>query len=156
VQYGAIERATVIQISWIMMAAPMLMLAAALRERTVATLASSESEVRFRQLFEQATLGVVIETLEGRGRHVNPAFCRLCGYTERELRQLTWPRFSSQFGMADYNRERRLLNELVDGRGASYQLERRFQRKDGTTGWVSIRVSLLQQAGKAAPMVIRL
>jgi len=156
VQYGAIERATVIQISWIMMAAPMLMLAAVVRERTVATLASSESEVRFRQLFEQATIGVVIETLEGCVRHVNPAFCRLCGYSERELRQLTWPRFSSQFGMADYNLERRLLNELVDGRGASYQLERRFQRKDGTAGWVSVRVSLLKQARDAAPMVIRL
>jgi PAS domain S-box-containing protein len=155
-QPGVIERATVVQIDWLMIAGPMLVLAAVVGERTVARLASSESEVRFQQLFEQATIGVVIESLQGHVRHVNPAFCHLCGYTERELRQLTWPRFSSQLGMADYNLEHRLLNELVDGRGASYQLERRFQRKDGTTRWVSVRVSLLKQAGQTAPMVIRL
>jgi PAS domain S-box-containing protein len=155
-QPSVIERATMVQLDWLMIAGPMLVLAAVVGERTVARLASSESEVRFQQLFEQATIGVVIESLQGYVRHVNPAFCHLCGYTERELRQLTWPRFSSQLGMADYNLEHRLLNELVDGRSASYQLERRFQRKDGTTRWVSIRVSLLKQAGQTAPMVIRL
>jgi signal transduction histidine kinase len=48
-QSGSIDRVTAMQISWIIISAPALALAAVVRERKLATLASWESEGRFRQ-----------------------------------------------------------------------------------------------------------
>ncbi len=155
-QSGSIEHAIAIQVSWIMICAPMLALAALVLERKLATLASLASEGQFRQLFEQATVGVAIESIDGHVHNVNPAFCLLSGYTEDELHQMTWRDFSSHANQAEYRLESRLLNELTHGRGSSYQLERRFQRKDGVERWGSVRVSLLKQPGGEPPMVIRL
>jgi signal transduction histidine kinase len=48
-QSGSIDRVTAMQISWIMISAPLLALAAVVCERKLATLASLESEGRYRQ-----------------------------------------------------------------------------------------------------------
>ena len=47
-----------------------------------------ESEERFRGAFDHAAIGMAIETLEAQYVRVNPALCRLFGYTERESRPL--------------------------------------------------------------------
>jgi PAS domain-containing protein len=54
-------------------------------ERKHAHVASQESEKRFRYLFAQASIGIAIETIEGRILEVNPAFCTMVGYSPEEL-----------------------------------------------------------------------
>jgi PAS domain S-box-containing protein len=115
-------------------------------------LAFLESEGRFRQLFEQATVGVVVETLDGQVCNVNPAFCRLIGYSEDELARMTRNCFSSQ---DDPEVEKNLLNELVSGARSSYQFEKKVLRKDGRELWGHVQVSLLKPPGDVLPMILR-
>src|SRR4051794_10338799 len=42
-------------------------------------------EERFRAIFDQAAVGIVQITLDGRFLEVNPGFCRMVGYTPAEL-----------------------------------------------------------------------
>jgi PAS domain S-box-containing protein len=148
----SVDRVTVLQVCWMMIAAPVLSLAAVTEERRQATLAFLESEGRFRQLFEQATVGVVVETLDGRICNVNPAFCRLLGYAEDELMKMPRNYFSGQ-GYSEI--ESGLLNELVGGQRASCQFEKKFLRKDGRELWGHVHVSLLKPRGDESPLVLR-
>ena len=49
-----------------------------------------ESESRFRATFEQAAVGVAHVSLEGRFMRVNEKFCEIVGYSEDEVRALTF------------------------------------------------------------------
>jgi PAS domain S-box-containing protein len=113
--------------------------------------ASAESDGRFSQIFEQATVGIVVESLDGQIRNVNPAFCQLLGYTEKQLIHMNRGWLSSQ---EDVEVEKSLLEELVSGKRSSYQLERRFRRKDGEEIWGYICVSLLKEPGEKRPLVL--
>jgi two-component system, LuxR family, sensor kinase FixL len=80
-----IDRVTSMQISWIMICAPILVLAAVVRERKVATLAFSKSEDRFRQFFESQPECCYMISPGGIVLDVNPAGCAALGYTKEEL-----------------------------------------------------------------------
>jgi two-component system cell cycle sensor histidine kinase/response regulator CckA len=58
-------------------------------ERKKADAALRKSENNYRTLFEQATEGIFVTDVEGRFLDVNPAGCRMSGYTRRELMALT-------------------------------------------------------------------
>jgi PAS domain S-box-containing protein len=80
-----IDRVTPMQISWIMICAPVLALAAVVRERKVATLAFLKSEDRFRQFFETQPECCYMISPGGIILDVNPAACEALGYTKGEL-----------------------------------------------------------------------
>jgi PAS domain S-box-containing protein len=80
-----IDRVTSMQISWIMICAPVLALAAVVRERKVATLAFLKSEDRFRQFFETQPECCYMISPGGIVLDVNPAACEAFGYTKEEL-----------------------------------------------------------------------
>ena len=80
-----IDRVISMQISWIMICAPVLALAAVVRERKVATLAFLKSEGRFRQFFETQPECCYMISPGGIVLDVNPAACEALGYTKEEL-----------------------------------------------------------------------
>ncbi len=49
-----------------------------------------DSEGRFRSAFENAPFGICLCALDGRFLQVNATFCRMLGYSEPELRSLSW------------------------------------------------------------------
>jgi PAS domain S-box-containing protein len=51
--------------------------------------ALSESEVRFKAISEQAMDGITLADMNGNYKFVNQAFCKMAGYTEEELLQLS-------------------------------------------------------------------
>src|SRR4051794_12256192 len=53
-----------------------------------------EAEERFRGVFEHSPFGVCVSGLDGRILQVNSAFCRMLGYSEQELSELTWAEIS--------------------------------------------------------------
>ena len=78
-------------------------------ERTHAEGKLRASEERFRSVFREAGVGMVIVSPEGRFLAANQAFCDCLGYTEEELLQKTvqsvtlpedWPSFSQRLGEA--------------------------------------------------------
>ena len=80
-----IDRVTSLQISWIMICAPVFALAAVVRERKLATLAFLKSEGRFREFFETQPESCYMISPGGIILDVNPAACEAVGYTKEEL-----------------------------------------------------------------------
>jgi len=89
VQDASITKVESMQLFWILLTVPLMLLAAMMQEHKFALTALAESENRFRQLFEQASVGVALESLQGKLTIVNPAFCAIFGYTEAELHQMS-------------------------------------------------------------------
>ena len=123
----------------------------AILERQLTHEATLASEERFRYVFEQASIGIALETVEGRILHVNPSFCAMIGYTEQELLSLNCGRISHP---DDEAIECVLFDELRQGLRPSYRIEKRFFRKDGSILWGQVSVSMLKQNHRAAPLVI--
>jgi PAS domain S-box-containing protein len=104
------------------------------------------SEKRFRSIFEHAPIGIAIVSLDGRWLSVNNATCAIVGYTRVELEQMTFHQVTHPDDLqADLDHVR----QLMEGSTPSYQMEKRYIRKDGQLVWVLLTVTLLRdEAGK--------
>jgi PAS domain S-box-containing protein len=151
VQDSSITKVESMQLFWILLTVPLMPLAAMIQEHKFASQALAESENRFRQLFEQASVGVALESLEGKLSIVNPAFCAMFGYNEAELHQMSCAQLSHPEDLAA---EAPLFRDLCAGKRSSYQIDKRFFRKDGTLVWGRVSVSLLQPQDGTQPFVI--
>ena len=85
--------------------------------------------------------GMTLVDLDGRYLHASPAFCRMLGYTEAEMQGLTVAEVTHP---EDYARQLRFLIELKAGTRPSYQMEKRFLRKDGEPVWTWLHAALLR------------
>jgi len=150
-QDSSITKVESMQLFWILLTVPLMPLAAMIQEHKFASGALAESENRFRQLFEQASVGVALESLEGELTIVNPAFCAMFGYTEAELHQMSCAQLSHPEDLAA---EAPLFNELCAGKRSSYQIDKRFFRKDGTLMWGRVSISLLKPQDGSQPFII--
>ena len=101
--------------------------------------AAKASEQRFRDAFEAAAIGMALVALDGRWLRVNWALCQAVGYSEAELLTRTFQEITHPDDLdADLSQVKRLL----DGQITSYQMEKRYFHKDGSTVWVLLSVSL--------------
>lgn len=110
--------------------------------KVVAERALRESEEHFRSTFEQAAVGIVHTTTDGRITRVNRKFCEMLGHAADELlgastRDLTHP--------DDRDRQDVQRRGLLTGERTSFHGEKRYLRKDGSTVWVNRTVTLARQ-----------
>jgi diguanylate cyclase len=103
----------------------------------------TESEERFRNAMEYSAIGMALVGTEGQWLQVNKALCHFLGYSQEELRsltfqQLTWPE--------DLNSDLDQLNMLVRGEINSYSLEKRYYTRKGDVVWALLAVSLVRHA----------
>lgn len=100
-----------------------------------------DSEARFRAVFTGAAIGIGIGLVDGQIIDVNQAFADMLGYTIEELRQRN---VSSLFHPDDAAGIWELYQEVVEGRRDTVRIEKRYYRKDGTTVWTDLAVSLVR------------
>ncbi len=105
----------------------------------------------FESIFGTTAIGIAVEDLEGRPLFANPALCSLLGFTEAELRSKHCQEFSPP---EDAERDWALFKELQQGSIDNYLLEKRFIRKDGTTFWGRLRISLMKNRGGPSSLVV--
>src|SRR5215469_7684297 len=148
--FVSIDRVTMLQICWMMVAAPMLVLAVVISERKAATLASRESEERFRYLFNAAPIGIALEDLAGNLLFANPALGSMLGYSQQELTDMNCSQFADP---QDEKEDWEEFQALRAGIKQSYQIEKRYLRKDGGRIWGRFNVSILN-SGEAQPIVV--
>ncbi|WP_342324489.1 diguanylate cyclase [Kosakonia sp. BYX6] len=103
----------------------------------------TESEERFRNAMEYSAIGMALVGTEGQWLQVNKALCRFLGYSQEELRlmtfqQLTWPE--------DLNTDLEQLAQLVRGEIASYSMEKRYYTRNGDLVWALLAVSVVRHA----------
>lgn len=112
-------------------------------DRKAAEDALRQSEARFRAAFDYSAVGSSITTLSGQILAVNAACCDLLGYTEDELRSLT---FQSVSHPEDLPTDLAMVQELIDGKRTSFQMEKRYIRKDGEIVWALLSVSIVKDS----------
>jgi PAS domain S-box-containing protein len=109
-------------------------------ERARAENALRESEERFRAIVSQVTAGIAESDLDSRLVFVNPRFCQMLGYSEEEMLGRTLWELTYK---DDLEENKRLFKRMIT-QGESYQFEKRFLRKDGSTLWTNVSVSTIR------------
>ena len=111
-------------------------------EQVRANQALRDSEEQFRAVISQSSTGMAQCELDGRFIQVNGRFCEIVGYAENELLgmrmdEITYP---------DDLHENARLFEAMMTTGESFEIEKRYVRKDGSLVWVANSVSGLKDS----------
>jgi PAS domain S-box-containing protein len=93
------------------------------------------SEARWRSIFEHSVVGIGTSDRARRYLSANPALQKMLGYSEEELQGLTLTEVTHP---DDRDATERGLDAVWEGRQASYHIEKRMVRKDGSVIWVNI------------------
>jgi two-component system cell cycle sensor histidine kinase/response regulator CckA len=112
-------------------------------ERKEAEAALRESEERFRRVFEEGPLGVALVGRDYRFLKVNGALCRMVGYAESELTQMSVIDITYA---EDMEVNRGLAERMFRREIPSYWLQKRYVKKDGDIIWVNLTASVIRDA----------
>jgi len=115
-------------------------------ERKKAEIALRKSEELFRRTFDEAPIGAAIISLDDRFQRVNSALCDITGYSQEELRSLT---FLDITHPEDRPGNIELARKLAAGELHEYQLEKRYIRKDRKVVWVRVSIKMIRDQSGA-------
>lgn len=87
---------------------------------------------RLRRVAENAPVGMALKDMAGRVLWSNPALQSMLGYEDAELRGMFRTEFTHPL---DAGEDTNLYEELLRGERQSFQLEKRYIRKDGSSLW---------------------
>jgi len=113
----------------------------------------ARSEERWRSMFENSAVGIVLTDVNGRFIAANPAFQNMVGYEEDELKQITFFEITVE---EDRNLNRVLVQELLEGKRGQFQFEKQYRRKNGSTVWVRNSVSTVPGSEREPRFLIAL
>ncbi len=108
-------------------------------QRTEAQERLREIEAQFQSTIELAAIGIAHVGAEGRFLHVNRWLCELLGYTREELLGMSVKQISHP---DDKNITDEARARLRAGLISSFQMEKRYVRKDGSVVWVGLTISV--------------
>lgn len=100
------------------------------------------SKASFSETFQNSAAGMALVDIEGRWLQVNNEICRSLGYSEDELLKLT---FQDITHPDDLNKDLNHLNEIVEGKRDSYQIEKRYFHKNGTIIYAILTVTVVRK-----------
>lgn len=113
-----------------------------------------QNEHLFRSLFEESAIATAMADRSGRLFKVNKKMCSLLGYTMSEFTKLTIRDITYHL---DIDPSILYFDKLMNNEIKSYQLEKRYQRKDGSVFWGLLTISaVLDNHSKAQYMVGRI
>ena len=101
----------------------------------------SVSEARFQAMFNDAAIGIGIMGLDRKIIDANPAICRAFGRTREEFIGMsavesTYP--------DDIDESTNLFKSLANGERDSYEVDRRYIRKNGEVFWAHVTMSVVR------------
>lgn len=115
-----------------------------LKRRTREELIASED--RLRLMLDNAPIGIVLVSLEGRFLQVNSAICEMLGYSKESLLKMD---FYTITHPDDLGVGQELLQKLKAGEMPSYEQEKRYIDRDGNFVWaVSTIAAVKSTTGK--------
>ncbi len=107
-------------------------------ERRDSEAARWASEGRWRAVFDNFSVGISVTDVDGKFIATNRAYQEMVGYSEDDLRGLTYLDLTYE---EDRARNAELAAGLWAGSLPQYQMEKRYRRKDGGVIWTRITVS---------------
>ncbi|MDF9799269.1 PAS domain S-box-containing protein [Catalinimonas alkaloidigena] len=99
------------------------------------------SEERFKGAFNNSANGMALVGLEGKWLKVNSSLCEMIGYSNEELLKKTFQEITHP---EDLKKDISHVKDLLAGKSSSYQMEKRYIRKDGNVIWGLLSVSLVK------------
>jgi PAS domain S-box-containing protein len=115
-----------------------------LREKKDQPAPPQDSDQYFRSIFDYSPVGIGIAGPDRRYLKVNPAMCRMLGYSEEEL---VGKHFSDITHPDDVDLNIHNIDAMSAGAVGSFAIEKRYVRKTGEIVWVSLNVVPLNQVG---------
>jgi PAS domain S-box-containing protein len=110
-----------------------------------------ESEEKFKNVFEHASIGRVIADPQGNFIIANQSYCKITGYTEKEVLSKNWKDLTLP---EDMEKSQNFVKQLFEGKLPSFRLEEGLIRKDGTMVWIELNVVLVKDVnGKPKYMI---
>ena len=101
-------------------------------------------EQRLCATFEQAAVGIAHISLKGCFIRINKKFCEIFGYSEDEMLALS---FQGLELPNDLSTDLDYIQQLLKGEIETYSIDKRYHRRNGSTVWVSLTVSLVFEKG---------
>ena len=117
-----------------------------LNQRQQAAQSLSVAEQAQLYTFAYAGVGIAHISLQGKFLRTNRALQKMLGYTDNELSQLNLQQLTHP---SDLDNDVKALQQLLAKTINSYELEKRYQCKDGAVVWARISVTLLQSDAPA-------
>jgi len=114
---------------------------------------AQESRQLFKNVFDHSPVGIALLNPEGRWLNVNTSTCEMLGYSKEELLKTTFQNITHPDDLAA---DMAYVGQMLKGERETYQMEKRYIRKDGSIVWALLSVSLTWQEGKPAFFISQL
>lgn len=111
----------------------------------------SASESRFRNAMEHSAIGMALISIEGRWLQVNKSLCRFLGYSQDQLRNLTFQQLTYP---EDLHTDLQYMDKLIKGEINSYSMEKRYYNSNGDIVWALLAVSVVRDTQNVPLYVI--
>jgi PAS domain S-box-containing protein len=111
-----------------------------------------DSEARFQATFENAAVGIAHVAPDGRWLKVNNALCRMLGYPADEL---VTKSFQDTTHPDDLASDLSQVEQMLDGKINSYEMDKRYLRKDSAIVWVRLTVGCARKGGGSIDYFIK-
>lgn len=109
------------------------------------------SEERFRASLENAPIGMALVDMQQNWIVYNEELCKMSGYSMYELGSMN---LKEMVHPEDVGKDKEELRALLNGSLSNYSIEKRYLRKNGSTLWTLLSLSLVRKAsGEAAYFV---
>ena len=105
-----------------------------------------QSETQFKLAFEQSLIGMALISPDGKWKRVNNSLCKMLGYSENEMKQLTIQEITHPDDLLESAEK---LKELASGAVKKVKYEKRYLHKNGNTIWVVIAATMLYDTSGA-------
>lgn len=110
-----------------------------------------DSEIRFRTIFEKASIGMAFADVEGNLLQTNDSLAHFLEYSAAELSNVN---FAELTHADDLPTEVELIEAILKGRRDDYRLEKRYITKSGRVVWGDLTVTVLRdEQGQAVNFV---
>jgi PAS domain S-box-containing protein len=115
--------------------------------------AVAKDDALFGALFGQSAVGIAVGSIEGRFLRANDALCRMLGYGEQELLEMSVRDITHA---DDLGSNLEFREEVLSGQAQSRVYEKRYLRKDGSPIWVQIVGTVVRDASGAPQCFVAL
>ena len=106
------------------------------RKKAIEALHKSREE--FKRYFDTGSIGLCVTSPDKGWLEVNDRLCQMLGYTKEELSLLTWSELTYP---DDLDADLDLFDQVINWEIETYEIDKRFVRKDGTLVYTSLSVT---------------
>lgn len=108
------------------------------------------SERRWQGFYENTAVGIALVDADGRIMKANPALQQMLGYTQQEIVHVSLVDISEASERAS---TRDNVYSLLEGKRGSYQLHKRYARRDGSFLWAKVCASVIPVVDREGPRI---